>query len=170
MIHRQPQLPLASRILAAGCVAIWLTGSSICNLGALCCCDSHDSETIAHADSGLSADTTGVGTDHAPDADAHHSDVADGCSHDSPEHDSKKCACCSKLIAVVPSAETVVFCKPDFHPISLICVLVKTHAASLARSENPPNRHAHRWDRAFTPKVCLDPAHRSHAPPAFRLI
>lgn len=173
MTHHQPQLPLASRIIAAGgCVAIWLAGVSACNLGALFCCDSHGSEAMAHADPEHSHDAkdADAGAHHANDADAHHSDDADHRSPDSHQHGGKECSCCSTLIAVGQTAKPVAVSKPDFHSISLLCALVETRAASLAVSENPSNRHAESCDRVFAPEVCLGPAHRSHAPPAFRLI
>ena len=172
MTYRRPKVPFASRIIAAGCVAIWLAGVSACNLGALFCCDSHGGETVAHADPEHSHDTkdADAGTSHAHDADVHHSGDADGRSHDSHKHDSKEGSCCSTLIAVVQTAAPVVLSTPGVHSISLLCGLVETHAASLAVSENPPNRHANSCDRVFTPKVCLGPAHRSLAPPAVRLI
>ena len=50
MTHRQPKLPLALRIIAAGCVALWLAGVSACNLEALFCHDSHGNEAVAHTD------------------------------------------------------------------------------------------------------------------------
>lgn len=168
MTHRQTKLPLALRIIAAGCVVLWLAGVSACSLEALLCCDSHDSETAAHEDHEHSQDTKDAvaGTNHEHDADAHHSQDAEGHSHDSHKHESKKGSCCSTLKAVVPSANPVVFGKLAFHPIPFLCLLPETHAASLALSENPPNRQAKARDWVFTPEVCLGPAHRSLAPPS----
>ena len=68
------------------------------------------------------------------------------------------------------TAEPVVFNKSAPLPISLFAVLLETHAALPALSDNPPNRHAQNGDWVFTPEVCLGPAHRSLAPPAFRPI
>ena len=104
---------------------------------------------------------------HAHNAEAHHSQDAEGDSHDSHKHESKEGSCCSTLKAVVPTAKAIVFNKQVFHPIPSLCVLPETHAASLALSENPPNRQAKPRDWVFTPVVCLGPAHRSLAPPAF---
>ena len=166
MTHRQPQLPLARRIIAAGCVALWLAGVSACNLEALFCCPSHDSETAAHEDHEHSKDAV-ADTTYEHDANAHSQDAA-GHPHDSNKHESKEgSACCSTLKAVVPTAKAIVFNKPAFHPIPLLCVLLETHATSLALSEIPPNRQAKPRERVFAQEVCNAPANRAHAPPAF---
>ena len=176
MTHRQPKLPLALRIIAAGCVVLWLAGVSACNLEALFCCPSHGSETAAHKDHEHSHDTQEAvaGTNHEHDADAdhshnveaHHSADAEGRSHNSHKCESKEGSCCSTLKAVVPTARAILFNKPAFHPIPFLGVLLDKHAASLALSQNSPNRQAKPRDWVFTPEVCLGPAHRSLAPPA----
>ena len=175
MTHRQPKLPLALRIIAAGCVVLWLAGVSACNLEALFCCDSHGGETAAHEHHEHSHDTKDAvaGAEHSHDAnarhshnaEAHHSHDAEGHSHGSHKHNSKEGSCCSTLKAVVQTANPVVFSKLDFHPIPFLCVLLETHAASLSLSETPPNRQAKPRDGVFTPEVCLGPAHLSLAPP-----
>ena len=179
MTRRQTKLPLALRIIAAGCVVFWLAGVSACNIEALFCCPSHDSETAAQEDREHSHDTqdaiavAGTHQEHDADADdshnaeAHHSQDAEGDSHDSHKQESKEGSCCSTLKAVVPTAKAIVFIKQAFHPTPFLCVLLETRAASLALSENPPNRQAKPRDWVFTPVVCLGPAHRSLAPPAF---
>ena len=177
MTHLQPKLPLALRIIAAGCVVLWLAGVSACNLEALHCCPSYGSETAAHEDHEHSLETQdavagthhehGTDADHSHNAESHHSESAEGHSHDSHKHESKEGSCCSTLKAVVPTAKAIVFNKPAFHPIPFVCVLVESHAASLVLSENSPNRQAKPRDWVFTPEVCLGPAHRSLAPPAF---
>ncbi len=172
MLHRQPVLPLARRVIAAGSAAIWLMGVSACNLEALCCCDSHGSETEEHADLGHSLNTNdaGAGTNHTHEADECHSHDTDGHSQDSHKHGTKEGSCCSTLKAVVPTANPVVFSKSAFPAIPFHCVPLEAHAATLALSESPSSSHSKYWDRVLAPEVCLGPAHRSLAPPAFRLI
>ncbi len=172
MTHRRPQLPLTRRIIAAGCAVIWLTGVSACNLEALCCCDSQGSETEACADMEHSRDTNDAdaGTNHPHDADAPHSHDTDGHSKDSHKHGTKEGSCCSTLKAVVPTSNPVVFSKSAFQAILFHCVPLEAHAAMLALPESPSNSHAKCWDRVLAPEVYLGPAHRSLAPPAFRLI
>jgi len=180
MTHRQPRLPLALRIIAAGCVVLWLAGVSACSLEALFCCDSHGDEAGTHAEHQHSHDAEpanahghhahdaeGHDSHDAHDAETHHSHDAEGHSHGSHKHDSKEGSCCSTLKAVVLTAHPVVISKPVFHPIPFLCVLPEMHAASLALSEKPPNRQAKPPDWVFTPEVCLGPAFRSLAPPAF---
>ena len=179
MTHHQPKLPLALRIIAAGCVAVWLVGVSACNLEALFGCDSHGSETAAHEDHEHSHDAQDAvavaGTYHEHDADAdhshhaeaHHWEDAEGHSPDTHNHESKEGSCCSTLKDVVPTGKAIVFNKPAFHPISFLCVRLETHASSLILSENSPNSQAKPRDWVFTPEVCTGLANRSHAPPAF---
>ena len=159
MTYRQSKLPLALRIIAAGCVVLWLAGVSACNLEAFFCCESQGNEAVAHTDEGH------LHREHAAVAEAHHPHDADSHPHDSHKHDGKEGSCCSTLKAVVQTANPVVFSKLDFHPIPVLCVLLETHAASLSLSETPPNRQAKPRDGVFTPEVCLGPAHLSLAPP-----
>ena len=177
MTLRQPKVPLALRFIAGGCVVAWLAGVSACNLEAMFCCPSHDSETAAHEDYEHSQDTKGGGAgphhehdadaDHSHHAEAHHSQDADGHSPDSHQQESKEGSCCSTLKAVVPTANAIVFHKPAFHPIPFLDVLVETRTSSFARSENPPNRPAKPRDWVCTPEVCHASANRTHAPPVF---
>ncbi len=177
MTHRQPKLPLALRIIAAGCVVLWLAGVSACNLESLFCCNSHGNAAVAHADREHFHDAKDAltGTKHAHDADGHHSrnaethhsHDAEGHSDGSHKHDSKEGSCCSTLKAVVQTAHPVVISKPVFHPILFLCLLSETHAPSLALSENSFHCQAKSPDWVFTPGVCLGPAFRSLAPPAF---
>ena len=177
MTHRQPKLPLALRFVAAGCVALWLAGVSACNLESLFCCDSHGNEAVAHADHEHSHDAKDAVTNtkhahdadshHSHDAEAHHSHDAEGHSHGSHKHESKEGSCCSTLKAVAQTANPVVFSKPAFHAIAFLSVLPEMRAASLALSKNPLHCQAKPPDWVFTPEVCLGPAFRSLAPPAF---
>ena len=107
MTHRQQKLPPALRIVAAGCVVVWLAGVSACNLEALLCCPSHDSETALHEGHEHSHDTKdavagtnhahGTDAEHSHHAEAHHSEDAAGHPPDSPKHESKEGSCCSTL-------------------------------------------------------------------------
>ena len=166
MTPRQAKLPLASRIIAAGCIAIWAAGVSACDLEALFCCESPGSETVALADQEHSYDIKDGGPNDPHDADAHHSGEADGHSHDSPMPGSKEGSCCFTLKAVAPTSTSAVFGKPAFRPVSFLCVPLEKHATPHLLLKSPPNRHAKSGDRVFTPEVCLGPACQSNAPPA----
>ena len=176
MTRRQTKLPLALRIIAAGCVVLWLAAVSACNLEAFLGCDSHGNAAAAHNHDehpqGMAAANAQAHPAHDTDAhrsddtETHHAPDAEGDSHDSHEHDGKENSCCSTLKAVVPTAKAIVFNKPIFHPIPFLCVLLETHAASLALSENPPNRQAKDRDWVFTTEMRLGPAHSSLAPPS----
>lgn len=170
MIKRQAKLPLISQIIAAGCIVVWVASVSACDLEALFCCDSHGSEAVAvaHADQEHSHDTEHAGTNDPHDADAHHSDETDGHSHDSPVPGSKEGPCCSSLKAVAQTTKPVVWGKAAiFDYIPSFGVPLETHAVSPAHWMNPSNLPAACWDRVISPEVCLGPAFRSNAPPAF---
>jgi len=167
MTHRQAKLPLARRIIAVGCIAIWVAGVSACDFEALFCCDSHGREAGTFAVREHSHDTKDACTDDPHDADAHHACEADGHSHDSPAHDGKERQCCSTLKAVAQTSTAVVFSKPTFQPVSFLFVPIEAHATSLALLEGPPNRYAISCDRVFMPEVCLGSAFHSNAPPVF---
>ena len=168
MTHRQQKLPLALRITAAGCIALWLVSVSACSLKALFCCDSHHSESVAHADHERSHDAKDTVADmsHAHDADVHNAQDADNRSPDSDKRDSEEGACCSSLNAVVPTVNPIIHGKLTFHPIPFLCVFPQSPATLLTRSEAPTNRQAKERDLVRTPVVCLGPAHRSLAPPS----
>lgn len=167
MTRRSPKLPLVSRIIAAGCIAIWVAGVSACDLEALFCCDSHGSQAVAHGDQEHSHDTEHAvaDTNDSHDVDAHHSGEADSHSHDSPTPGGKEGSCCSTLKAVAQTPTSVVFSKPVFLPIPFLCVPVETHATLPALLQSPPDRHFISCDRVFTPEVCLGSAFQSNAPP-----
>jgi len=167
MKHRVAKLPLISRIIAAGCIAIWVASVSACDLEALFCCDSHGREADAHADLERLHDTEHAGTNDPHDADAHHSGEADGHSHDSPVPGGKGGSCCSSLKAVAQTSTSVALGKPALQPISFLCEPIELHALSLTLLEGPQNRHALSCDRVFTPEVCLGSAFHSSAPPVF---
>ncbi len=140
MTRRRTKLPLAPRVIAVGCVLLWLAGISACNLEALFGCPSHGSEAAAHEDHEYPQDRHVTDTHHAHDsgashlhdAEAHHLQDAEGDSHDSHKHESREGSCCSTLMAVVLPANAIIFNKQAFHPTPSFCVLLQTHATSLA--------------------------------------
>jgi hypothetical protein len=158
MTHRPPKHPLALRIIAAGCVVLWLAGISACSLEALFCCDSHEkAEAFEHR--------------HERDAEHAHGEAyqphdAGDKSQSSHKDASNENSCCSTLKAVVQTMKPIAFSKPALPLITFLCVLQETHAVSVALSENLSNRQAKPRDWVFTPEVCLGPAHRSLAPPS----
>ena len=168
MTHRQRKLPLISRLIAAGCIVIWVAGVSACDLEALLCCESSGSETVVHTDQEPAHDTrhAGADTNDPHDADAHHSSEADGHSHDSSPAGSNEGSCCSTLKAVAQTSTSVVFGKPAFLAIALLCGPLETQAPALALLPSPSNRPVTHCDRILTPEVCLGPAFQSNAPPA----
>jgi hypothetical protein len=161
MSRRHPKLPLGLRIVAGGCIAVWLTAVSACSLEALFCCNKHerDHPAVAHSEH---MDAL-VETHHVDEGEGHHSHDAEGRSH---KQDGKGNSCCTTLKANVQTLKPFVFNKPAFQPIPFLCVLLETRATVLALSDKPPLRQAKSREWVFTPEVCTGPANRSHAPPA----
>ena len=167
MTSRNPTLPVALRIVAAGCVVVWLAAVSACDLEHFLDFGHHGaSDANEHAGSHeAEADHDEADSPHGNgnQAEAHH---AEGDSHDSHDHDGKGDSCCSKLKANVQMAKPFSFNKPVFQPIPFLCVSLKAHGSVLALSNKPSHRQAKTRDWVSTPEVCLDPAHRSLAPPS----
>ena len=167
MTSRKPQLPVAVRLVAAACVALWLMAVSACDLEHSLEFNHHQSsdidgsghshEAAARRDDADSSD--GDGDQHED----HHSLDAAGHSHES--HDHQEGSCCSTLKASLPAAQTFFFNKPVFHPLQSFSVTPEVDASWLASSEDRSDRQAKRRDRRGTPELCLGPAHRALAPP-----
>ena len=168
MKHRLTKLPLTSRIIAAGCIAVWMAGVSACDLQGMFCCKSPGSEARAGMGQGHSHDAEHAvaDTNGAHDTAAHHSGEADSHSHDSPVP-GRDGSCCSSLKAVAQTSTSVALGKPALQPISFLCAPVEMRAAEFALVEGPPDRHSIGCARVMSPEVCLGPAFQSNAPPAF---
>ena len=168
MISRQPKIHVGLRIVAAGCIVLWLQATSHCALERLFGGDHHPveagaSETLAHHDS-----------DHSPEADAaEHARNEASCPHDSGQpssdshpHDGGDNCRCSTMIATAQIATSMVIVKPVLEPLNFLCPVLQTRGLTLTVPADTAERQAKRRDRVFTPEVCLDPAHRSLAPPS----
>jgi len=168
MISRQPKIHIGLRIVAAGCIVLWLQATSHCALERLFGGNHHHaeagaSETLAHHDSDHSpeaeaAEQAHSGASHAPDSEQS--------SHDSHPHDDGDNCCCSTVIATAQIATPIVIIKPVFEPLNLLCTVFQSCDSMLATPADTAERQARPRDRVFTPEVCLDPAHRCLAPPS----
>jgi hypothetical protein len=166
MTHRQAKLPLVTRIIAAGCIAIWVAGVSACDLEALFCCESQAGELGAHADQGHDTEQAVVDSNDPHNADAHHSDETDGHTHNAPTPDSKEGSCCSALKAVAQTSASAILGKPVLLSVAFLCVPLVTQSAAQTLVESGLNRPDDNCDRILTPEVCLGPAFQGNAPPA----
>ena len=185
MTHRQPKLPLALRIIAAGCVVLWLAGVSACSLEALFCCESHGDEAGTHADhqhthdaeladarghhehDAEGHDSRDAETHHSHDAEsrhAHDTETHQG-SNGSHKHDGKDGSCCTTLKAIAQTAKPIVITKPNLQPVAFLCVLLQARITALNAPDNFSDRPPHRREWVSTPEVCTGPANRAHAPP-----
>jgi hypothetical protein len=179
MTHRQPKLPLALRIIAAGCIVLWLAGVSACSLEALVGCESHQHASAAHSDHADSHDVAAADSEghhehdrahHSDDAEHHRAADGEGDSHGSHKHDGKEGSCCSTLKAVVQSAKSITIPKQILQPLALLCVLIDARTFVLDARDTASDRPPWRGEWVFTPEVCTGPANRSHAPPSLHLI
>ena len=168
MISRQPKIHASLRIVAAGCIVLWLQATSHCALEQLFGGDHHHAETgtsemLAHQDSDHSPEAEGA--DHAHSEASHPQDLAQA-PHDSHPHDDRDNCCCSTLMATAQLATPMVIVKPVLEPLNFLCPVLQTRGLMLTAPADTAERQAKRRDRVFTPEVCLDPAHRSLAPPS----
>jgi len=139
------------RICAALMLLVWIAASGFCSAEPL----------FAHAKSG----------EQESDKTAHHQNEAvpsstdSGHSHDSDKHDDGEHSCCDSLKATPQFASSGISTKPDFGKLFALAPLWLIQALTFVQPEvsvprQPPDRE---W--VFTPKMCLGPALRSHAPP-----
>lgn len=169
MISRQPKIHVGLRMVAAGCIVLWLQATSHCALQHLFAGDDHHpaeagaSETLAHHDHDHAQESEAAEHAHS---EAGHSHDSEPPSNDSHPHDGGDDACCSSLMATAQIATPTVIVKPVFQPLNFLGTVFPARDSMLAASEDKAERQARPRDRVFKPEVCLDPAHRSLAPPS----
>ena len=156
------------RIVAAGCIVLWLQATSHCAIEHLCGDDHHPaetaaSETLAHHDNDHAQETEAA--DHAP-GEASHPHDSQQPSNDSHPHDGSDDACCSTLMATAQITTSFVIIKPVLQPLDILCPVLQARDLMLFAPKNELARQAKPRDWVFTPQVCLDSAHRSLAPPS----
>ena len=167
MISRQPKIHVGLRIVAAGCIVLWLQATSHCALEHLFGDDHHPpetgaSETLAHHDSDHSQEAEAAEHSHS---EASHSHDSGPPSNDSHPHDGGDNCCCSTLMATAQIDQPLVIVKPVFQPLNFLCPVLQARDPMLAAPEDKAERQGKPRDGVFTPEVCLGPAFRSHAPP-----
>ena len=168
------------RIFAGTCALFWLVGIAVCGIVRVCNCAGHGGDCATHASpvhehAAVSAHEQG----HSPDAEHHHD--ADVHQHATASHDHdgaapQPCAgkngcedkrCCSTIQALTAKMTPIVIAKPVSQPVLhnfLLCA-AREHAFAAPPSETLRQAKPREW--VFTPVVCLGPAFRSLAPPAF---
>ena len=163
MISRQPKIHVGLRIVAAGCIVIWLMATSYCSIEHLCCGDDHvHAEAAAHHDSDNSHEVEAA--EHAEGAGGHDAGQPPGDSH---HKGGEEGSCCSTLTATAQNAQPFFIAKPALLlPLNLLCAFIQAHDSVLAAPEDKLVRQANPRGWVFTPVVFLDAAHRSLAPPS----
>jgi hypothetical protein len=178
-VSPQPRVSALLRVFGGTFALLWLVGIVVCGIARVCNCLSHGGVCEAHASpvhehAAVSPHEQG----HSPDAQHHHGaevqQHATASHHDDGEAPKGHCGrsgcedelCCSTIQALTATISPVVIPKPVSQPllISLLCA-AREHMFAAPPSETL--RRAKPRDWVFTPVVCLGPAHRSLAPPAF---
>ncbi len=153
MILRQPAINVGLRIVAAGCIVLWLQATWHCAIEQLLGDDHHHNAQEAEV------------AEHAHSA-ASHANDSEQSSQDSHPHDDGDNCCCSTVIATAQIATPIIIIKPVFEPLDLLCTVIQTRDSMFAALGDKAERPAKDSDRVLKPEVCLDPAHRSLAPPS----
>ena len=163
MISRQPKIHVGLRIVAAGCIVIWLMATSYCSIEHLCCGDDHHhAEASDHHDTDNSHEVEAA--EHADGAVGHDAGHSSGDSH---HNDGAEGSCCSTLTAIAQNAQPFFIAKPAvLLPLNLLCAFIQAHDSVLAAPGDKSARQANPRDWVSRPVVCLDAAHRSLAPPS----
>jgi hypothetical protein len=169
------------RIFAGTLASLWLVGITVFSIGCVCSCADHGEACAAdaspiHEHAAVSPREQG----HSPDAEHHHD--AEVHQHATASHhdDGKapqghcgrngceeQCRCSATIQGFVQTPPVFIIPNPISQPvlnISLSCA-AREHVFAVPPSETL--RRAKPRDWVFTPVVCLGPAHRSLAPPAF---
>lgn len=167
MIVRQPKVHVGLRIVAAGCIVLWLLASSYCSVEHLLDDDHHHAEatasdSVAYHDSDHSQDAEAAEHAHGESSHPHDSEQS---SHDSHPHDDSDDACCSTLMATAQFAPPLVIVKPILQPLDFLCPVLQARDLMLSVPKDELERQVKPRDWVFTPQVCLDSAHHSLAPP-----
>ncbi len=165
MSSRQPKLAATLRLLAAGCVLLWLAASSYCSIDDLI---EWAQGWHRHQGAGELAVSAAreAGTKRLHFYPANHARPHDGggSGHDSHPHHGDDHVCCSTLH---PTAQTPasVLERPVFHPASSLSAFLQVPDPLPSPRKRPFDRRTRRRQWVFTPEVCLGPAFRSLAPP-----
>jgi hypothetical protein len=179
-VSSQPKVSALLRIVAGTCALLWLVGIAVCGIARVCNCAGHGGVCAAHASpvhehAAVSPHEQG----HSPKAEHHHGaevhQHAAASHHDDGEAPKGHCGksgcdderCCSTIQALTATMTPIVIAKPPSQPVLhkfLLCA-AREHVFAVPRSGTL--RRARPRDWVFTPVVCLGPALRSLAPPAF---
>ena len=169
MSLRQPKLRPLLRIIAAGCLLLWLLATSYCGMEHLFESSQHsrgkrfEGEVTIAASPRASAQRKAF--EHTYAAKAQRSEQS---KRGSDRDDDEDGVCCSTLHATATSPPQTLP-KPDLHLLDVLTISPIAPAPIADASEDLFERHARSREWVFTPEVSLGPAFRSLAPPVFSL-
>ena len=165
------------RIFAGTSALFWLVGIVVCGIARVCNCAAHEGVRAANVSPVHEHDAVSRG--HSQDAEHHRDAEMPQHAAASHHHDGEgqhgsgskngcedKC-CCSTIQAFTATMTPVVIPKPVSQPVLFISLLCAASQHVFAAPPSETLRRAKPRDWVFTPVVCLGPAFRSLAPPAF---
>lgn len=172
-VSHEPRVSALLRIFAGTFALLWLVGP-VFSIGCACNCAGHGEACAAdaspiHEHEAVLAQKPG----HTNTAEAH--EHATASHHDDGEAPQGHCekngcedkCCCPTIQAFVQTPSAVVISKTVSQPVLIISLLCKAREHVLAAPPSETLRRGKPRDWVFTPVVCLGPAFRSLAPPAF---
>lgn len=169
MRSRQPQLSTTLSACAAGCAAVWLVGTTLCDAGHIA---EFEGQKLAEVRDQAHLHETAKPAGHRHSHHAHdesgesaHSDGSEGHSHTSHHQHDEEDSCCSNLQLIILTPKPIIISQHVINQLGL------PHLASISPSSVLPpwtaplgrQLKSRIWE--FTPELCLGPAFRSHAPP-----
>ena len=173
-LSRQPRVSALFRICAGTLALLWLVGT-VFSIGCVCNCAGHG-ETCA-ADASLIHEHTAVSEQqqgHTHTAKAHqHATTSDHDHGKTPQGHCDKngcgeqCRCSASVHGFMQTPPVFVIPKRVSQPVLDISLLCAAREHAFAAPPRETLRRAKPRDWVFTPVVCLGPAFRSLAPPAF---
>jgi hypothetical protein len=174
-VSPQPRVSASFRIFAGTLALLWLV-STVFSIGCLCKCCAGRGEACAadaspiHEHAAVSAQEQGhthTARAHQHATASHHDDGETPQGHCDTNGCEEQCRCSATIQGFVQLPPVFVIPNPISQPVlnaSLLCA-AREHVFAAPPSETL--RRAKPRDWVFTPVVCLGPAFRSLAPPAF---
>ncbi|HTI71054.1 MAG TPA: hypothetical protein VMF06_13880 [Candidatus Limnocylindria bacterium] len=157
------------RIIAAGCILLWLMASSSCRIEHLLGGDRQGSK----ANDSVASPVHDIGRPQEAETAKHSHDEANRChesetpSHDSHHHHRGESCRCSTLTATAQIVAPFHFIRPILRSLSFIGLWFQQRDPMLASDADAATGQVGRPDFVFTPEVCPGLAHRGLAPPSF---
>jgi len=173
-LSRQQRVSALFRIYAGTLALLWLLGT-VFSIGCVCNCAGHgeaceaDASPIHEHDavSGQEQGHTHTAKAHQRATTFHHDDGKTPKGHCDKNSCEEQCRCSATIQGFMQTPPVFVIPKPVSQPVLNISLMCAARVHAFAAHPSETLRRAKPRDWVFTPVVCLGPAFRSLAPPAF---